>query len=47
MAGLVDRFVSSSPSYRRMASSSLVIVVANSRVPSSTAEWLVSKLLGR
>lgn len=46
MAGLVDRFASSSSSYRRMASSCLVITVANSRMPSTTAEWLVSKLLG-
>jgi hypothetical protein len=46
MAGLVDRFTSSSSSYRRMASSCLVIAVANSRVPPTTAEWLISKLLG-
>ena len=46
MAGIVDRFSSSSPSYRRMATSCLVIIVANSRDPSGTAEWLVRRLLG-
>lgn len=46
MASTVDRFSSSSPSYRRMATSCLVTIVANSREPSTTSEWLVQKLLG-
>ena len=46
MSGIVGRFSTASSSYRRMASFCLVTVVANSRNPSTTAEWLIGSLLG-
>lgn len=47
MTGLVNRLPTGAPTYRRMASSALLSVVLHCKAPSTQAEWLISKLLGK
>lgn len=47
MTGLMRRFPAASATYRRMAASALLLLTLHARNPTSQAQWLISRLLGK